>query len=130
MQKKLFIILLISFTTVFSSSCDFPLKAQLTEIANKYQLDFLKPILGSEEKHEDGHIDHEDKKHADEHHLSSHHEIQDHEKHSHNQHLNIKSSKHQIDYGILWVQNSAEYSALCHQAYNIAKLRLSEKLKE
>lgn len=33
-----------------------------------------------------------------------------------------------IDYALLWVANSAEYTALCHQAYNLAKLRLDQKL--
>lgn len=33
-----------------------------------------------------------------------------------------------IDYALLWVAHSAEYDALCYQAYNLAKLRLDQKL--
>jgi 5'-nucleotidase (lipoprotein e(P4) family) len=33
-----------------------------------------------------------------------------------------------IDYALLWVANSAEYKALCYQAYNLAKLRLDQRL--
>ena len=33
-----------------------------------------------------------------------------------------------IDYALLWVANSAEYKALCYQAYNFAKLRLDQRL--
>ncbi len=33
-----------------------------------------------------------------------------------------------IDYALLWVSHSAEYDALCYQAYNLAKLRLDQRL--
>jgi len=41
---------------------------------------------------------------------------------------NIPQREHTIQ-ALLWQQNAAEYKALCHQTYNIAKLRLDELLK-
>ncbi|NQY79441.1 MAG: 5'-nucleotidase, lipoprotein e(P4) family [Candidatus Caenarcaniphilales bacterium] len=160
MPRKLISILVISFIAGFSTSCDFPFKSNLAQIAEDYNIEFLKPILKTEESeaeknhsgdhfgnkhHEEDHYKGRPPKHGhnshhdEDHELSSHHELQDHEKHGHSSHHgdssshhhsleNIKFSKHQVDYGILWVQNSAEYSALCHQAYNIASLKLEQKL--
>ena len=140
MPRKLISILVISFIAGFSTSCDFPFKSNLAQIAEDYNIEFLKPILKTEESeaeknhsgdhfgnkhHEEDHYKGRPPKlghnchHDEDHELSSHHELQDHEKHGHSSHHgdssshhhsleNIKFSKHQVDYGILWVQNSAE----------------------
>lgn len=42
---------------------------------------------------------------------------------------NIPKREHSVQ-ALLWQQQSAEYRALCHQAYNIARLRLDNLLKK
>jgi len=41
----------------------------------------------------------------------------------------IRIKEHSI-LAVLWQQNAAEYSALCHQAFNIARLRLDQFVKQ
>lgn len=117
MQRKFISILVILFSVVFSASCNFPFKSNLVQIAEDYNIEFLKAFFKEKER------DREEK------HIADHSLDQDHKEYHHSLE-EIKFSKYQVDNGILWVQNSAEYSALCHQAYNIASLKLEQKLAQ
>lgn len=50
--------------------------------------------------------------------------------HSSKQQITTKDLNQQLMMSVLWVQKSAEYQALCHQAFNIAKLRVNQSLNE
>ncbi|MCH2226978.1 MAG: 5'-nucleotidase, lipoprotein e(P4) family [Candidatus Caenarcaniphilales bacterium] len=132
MQKKLIYLVLFSSITLFSSSCNIPFREPLLKISEEYHLDFLSEFLESNKLEEIENSPVENDQGAHEHGTSSEHDKNHGHSKKHKKHHSASSGKqvHQIDHSILWVQNSAEYSALCHQAYNNAAYRLEEKLNK
>jgi len=96
---KRLLFLFLTLITVSCSSCDFYFEKPALKLTKKYKLQVLDSYIAVLQKTVDTVL----------------------------QTDRDKGFKH-LDYALLWVADSAEYTALCHQAYNLAKIRLDQKL--